>query len=100
MENMDMKTLGEKCVINLCNGKELGYVCDLEFSIESGQICAIVVPKDKGLLSFGCSERYVIPWCKIECIGEDVILVKADRDDCYYDPGKKKGEGRKGVFGF
>lgn len=63
-------------VINLCDGGRLGYPNALEFCAEDGKITALIIPKDCGLFGFAKTERYRIPWCRIECIGEDAILVK------------------------
>ena len=63
-------------VINLCDGGKLGYPSALEFCAEDGKITALLIPRDCGLLSLGKTERYRIPWCRIECIGEDTVLVK------------------------
>jgi YlmC/YmxH family sporulation protein len=63
-------------VINLCDGGRLGYPNALELCAEDGRITALLIPRDCGFLGFGKSERYRIPWCRIECIGEDAILVK------------------------
>ena len=63
-------------VINLCDGGKLGYPSALELCAEDGRITALILPKDCGLFGFAKTERYRIPWCRIECIGEDAILVK------------------------
>jgi YlmC/YmxH family sporulation protein len=72
-------------VINLCDGGKLGYPSALEFCAEDGRITALLIPRDCGFLGLGRSERYRIPWCRIECIGEGAILVKltaAELSDC------------------
>lgn len=68
--------LRELEVVNVCTGEKLGYPTDFEFSSDDARLCALVIPKDQGFLGFGKQTDYVIPWCKIECIGEDTILVK------------------------
>lgn len=81
----------EKDVINVCDGRLLGNVSDIEFDICEGKIIAVVVPERCGLFSHG--EDIVIPWCKIQKIGEDVILVNAE-ECCKPRPGgdkKKRG---------
>ena len=78
----DLETLGEKSVINLCDGKDLGYVCDIKFSTEDGKICALVVPKCCGLFSLGKCEMLIIPWENVECIGEDTVLVRINENEC------------------
>jgi YlmC/YmxH family sporulation protein len=69
----------EKEVINIKDGRRLGFVCDVEINLESGKIEAIVIPGDRrwfGLV--GKDDEYVIPWDRIKKIGEDIILVELD----------------------
>jgi YlmC/YmxH family sporulation protein len=69
--------LRELEVVNLLDGKRLGYASDLEIEAENGRIKAIVVPgPGKFLWIFGKSEDFIIPWEKIRKIGVDVILVE------------------------
>ena len=63
-------------VINLCDGGRLGYPSSLELCAEDGKVTAIIIQKECGLFGFGKSEHYRIPWCRVECIGEDTVLVK------------------------
>lgn len=75
--------LRQKEVINVCNGQKLGYVIDVEFSLEEGCIEAIIVPgpcKLWGIL--GRDQEYVIPFRCICNIGPDVILVELKEEDC------------------
>ena len=67
-----------KCkeVINVCNGGRLGCVTDLELDLCTGQILSIVVPGERSMLGLIRSrDGIVIPFCRIQKIGEDVILV-------------------------
>ena len=64
----------EKEVINIADGKRLGYVSEIEFDVCDGKITAIVVSNSCG---FGKSEDILIPWEQIRKIGEDIILVDA-----------------------
>jgi YlmC/YmxH family sporulation protein len=69
----------QKEVINMSDGKRLGFVSDVEIDLEEGRIDAIVLPgvgKLFGLL--GKENEFVIPWDKIRKIGEDIILVDLD----------------------
>jgi YlmC/YmxH family sporulation protein len=69
--------LRELEVVNLLDGKRLGYASDLEIEAENGRVKAIVVPgPGKFLWIFGKSEDFIIPWEKIRKIGVDVILVE------------------------
>jgi len=68
--------LRKKEIINLCDGARLGCASDFEFDKCSAQITGLIIEKGSGFLGLGESETIVIPWCRVECIGEDTILVK------------------------
>ena len=73
-KGMDFK---HKEVININDGKRLGYVQDVCADLESGIISSIIVPGSSKFLSmFSGTNDIVIPWDKIKCIGEDIILVE------------------------
>lgn len=66
----------KKQVINVCDGRCLGNIRDLEIDPNTGQIISIIVPNKNGVLGvFGCNKDYVIPWCEIRKVGDDVIMV-------------------------
>ncbi len=68
--------LREREVVNILDGKKLGFTTDLEIDPETGKIIAIVVPgQGKFRWLFGKNEEIVIPWRQIKKIGIDVILV-------------------------
>ena len=66
----------QKEVINLNDGRRLGYVQDVEADFCSGKITAIIVPENNKIFSMNGKNDLVIPWDKIEKIGDDIILVK------------------------
>ncbi|MBE6634416.1 MAG: YlmC/YmxH family sporulation protein [Ruminococcaceae bacterium] len=68
-------------VINLCNGARLGYPTDFTFSFEGDcpHLLSVTVEASKGLFS---GETVVIPWCHVECVGEDSILVRLTPEQC------------------
>ncbi len=68
--------LRNKEVINICNGCLLGCICDLEINSCNGEITAIVLPGNGILASLSPKNRIVIPWCDIDRIGKDAILVR------------------------
>ncbi len=68
-------------IINLCDGTRLGYATDFEFDCEDAKILALVITGNCGLFGFGREDDIVIPWHRIECIGEDTILVKLSQQD-------------------
>ena len=48
--------------------------------LESGTITSIIVPGSNKMLNvFTSNDDIVIPWQRIKCIGDDVILVEIDR---------------------
>lgn len=66
-----------KEVINIIDGKRLGFVQDVTADLESGVITSIIVPGNSKLLNmFSGNNDIVIPWQNIKCIGDDVILVE------------------------
>lgn len=72
-KGMDFK---HKEVINIIDGKRLGFVQDVNANLESGIITSIVVPGSNKLFNVFSSNDIVIPWQDIKCIGDDVILVE------------------------
>ena len=70
-----------KEVINSCNCRRLGFVCDIEFDIGTGKIIAIIVPgcgKICGL--FGRDSEYVIPFRCIKQIGPEILVEIVEED--------------------
>ena len=83
--------LREKDVIDVCTGRRVGYLGDLEITPE-GKIAAVLVSPR----FLGSPKTFVrIPWNEICCIGEDTILVKVPEGA--EKPEKPKS--RKGIFG-
>ena len=65
-----------KEVVNINDGKRLGYVQDVCADLESGMITAIIVPGGNKVINiFSQANDITIPWNRIKCIGEDLILV-------------------------
>ena len=95
MRVLSTKDLREREIINVCTGEKIGYICELEVDVDCGKILSVTVPKSSGVLCFGKREEYVIPWCKIECIGEDTILLKVTESElCEFLSGKCKKKNR------
>ncbi|WP_206460716.1 YlmC/YmxH family sporulation protein [Anaerovorax sp. IOR16] len=66
----------QKEVINIYDGKSLGFVEDLEVNLEKGTIEGIIIPVQRSFFSFfGRNDEQVIKWRDIKRIGDDVILV-------------------------
>ena len=71
---MTLSELRTKEVIDVQDGRRLGKVMDLEFSVEDSRITALVVPSETSFLQ------------SVRRIGDDVILVTThSRPD--YGPG-------------
>ena len=70
-----------KEVVNIVDGKRLGFVQDVTADLESGVITSIIVPGNSKLINlFAGNNDIVIPWQNIKCIGEDIILVEINKE--------------------
>ena len=70
-----------KEVVNIVDGKRLGFVQDVTVDLESGIITSIIVPGNSKLINlFAGNNDIVIPWQNIKCIGEDIILVEINKE--------------------
>ena len=69
--------LKKKEVINIYDGRSIGFVSDIEVNIEKGTIEGIVIPSERGFFAFfGKNEEdMLITWDKVRTVGDDVILV-------------------------
>lgn len=76
MEKCSFYTLREKEVVNICDGRRFGYVCDMEIDTTCGSICSLIVPGEFRCFGFSKGNDYVIPWDCVEQIGGDIILVR------------------------
>ncbi len=66
-----------KEVININDAKRLGYVQDVTADLQTGVITSIIVPGTNKMFNlFAGNNEIVIPWEKIKCIGEEIILVE------------------------
>lgn len=67
-----------KEVINIADAKRLGYVQGVCADLGTGKITSIIVPgsTNKFMSLFSSNNDIEIPWEKIRCIGEDLILVE------------------------
>lgn len=66
-------------VVNVADGRRLGFLKDIDIDLEMGRIKSLVLPGQSKFLSwFGSrTDDIVIPWDRIKKIGVDVILVDA-----------------------
>ena len=73
---MRISDLKQKEVINICDCKRLGYVGDVDFDMDTGCLLAIIVPGPGCFCGFLVREKeYIIPFCDICQVGNDIILV-------------------------
>lgn len=74
--NCRFTDLKHKEVISAVDGVRIGCVDDVIVEINNARVVAFVI--FNGFLPlrlFGKSEDYIIPWEKIQMIGEDVIII-------------------------
>jgi YlmC/YmxH family sporulation protein len=68
-----------KEIINIRTGCKIGFPDDVEFESCTAKIIKLVVyGRSRFFGLFGREDDCVIPWCDIEIIGEDTILVTCD----------------------
>ena len=71
--------LQKKEVINLVDGKRLGFVYDVEIDMERGTVVALIVPGQNRIVRlFRKYEEYIISFEQIKKIGDDIILVELE----------------------
>lgn len=83
MKRCSTAQLRDREIINLCDGTRLGFADDFEFDLCDGRITALLLT-DRGVFHFSKCEDLRIPWDKIECIGEDTILVRLNLSEAPY----------------
>ena len=65
-----------KEVINIKDGKRLGYVQDVTADLQTGNITSIIVPgSSKFFTNIFSNSDITIPWSSIKCISDELILV-------------------------
>ena len=65
-----------KEVINVGDGLRLGFVCDVDIDLDTGQVTALIVPGPRRFFGlFGREPDYVIPWDSVTRIGDDIIII-------------------------
>lgn len=73
---LKISELQAKNIVNMENGKFLGYLTDLDINLETGEIEALIISTSGKMMSFFQKDaEIVIPWSNIYKIGDDVILV-------------------------
>ena len=90
---MSVKLTDLQCkeVICVSDGRRLGFITDVLVEVPEGKICAILVPGPCRLMGLaGHKDDFVIPWCSIQRIGPDIVLVDTKPEDCRV-PRPKRG---------
>ena len=71
--------LKDKQVVSLKDASVVGFVSDIEFDTDSGSLTSVVITgKNRGISFLGRGEDIVIPWDKIDVIGNDSILISME----------------------
>lgn len=66
-----------KEIINICDGRRLGYVCDAEIEFPKGELKALIVPGPARFFGlFGREPDFLIPVSCVTRMGTDIILVE------------------------
>lgn len=86
--------LREKDVINMCDGKKLGCIGELEIDPECGRITAIIVSPESFTSMLFSKNQIRIPWDKIIRIGCDTILVDSphSKEECSCSTSNEKNK--------
>lgn len=68
-----------KEVIDIYTGNRLGFLTDVDIDLESGRVNSIIIPGKRRFFGFlPPEEDIIIPWSKIQKIGDDIILVTTE----------------------
>ena len=70
--------LRNKEVINIYNGKSLGFIEDIALDLEKGIVEGLVIPQQGGGLFsfFNKSSEIIVPWSCVRRVGDEVVLVE------------------------
>ncbi|WRS26429.1 YlmC/YmxH family sporulation protein [Oscillospiraceae bacterium MB08-C2-2] len=77
--NCRITDLRYKEVINVRDGSCLGFVSDIEVDTVTAKVVSLIIFGRCRLFGlFFRGEDIIIPWCNIEVIGEDTILINME----------------------
>jgi YlmC/YmxH family sporulation protein len=77
--NCNLTDLRRKEVISCCDGARIGFVDDIIVDTKTARVVSIVIFGRSGFMGcFGRCEDYIIPWEKIDLIGEDTIIISCN----------------------
>ena len=73
--------LRDKEVINICSGKRLGCIVDVEINVCTGEVEAVIIPGPGKICGFlGTDCEYVIPFACIRKVGPDIVIVEIQEE--------------------
>ncbi|MGL5329402.1 MAG: YlmC/YmxH family sporulation protein [Peptostreptococcaceae bacterium] len=78
---MNLSEIAGKEIVNLVSGERLGVVgeCDLIIDETTGQILALLIPKEKGFFGIRKEKSVLeVPWRSVKKIGNDMIIIEYD----------------------
>jgi len=74
---LKVSELRMKDIINIVDGKRLGYIKDIELNLQGGRIKSIILPGTSKFMGiFGRCDDLTVNWDQIKKVGVDVILVE------------------------
>lgn len=74
-----LRTLKKKEVINLEDGRRIGYVHDADVDLQDGSIKALIVRvRSSYLTGEGRNRELIIPYDRVVRSGGDVVIVRAE----------------------
>ena len=82
---MRLCELRDKEVVNICSGRRLGCIVDVEINICSGEVEAVIIPGPGKICGFlGTDCEYVIPFACIRKIGPDLEIVEIQEEKFFF----------------
>ena len=54
-----VNALRDKEVVSVCDGRRLGYVCDLAIDLKSGRILSLIIPGDRKSTRLNSSHEWI-----------------------------------------
>lgn len=74
--NCNLTDLKHKEVISCCDGTRIGFVDDVIVDTQTAKVISLVIFGRGSFFGlFGRCEDYIIPWEKIDLIGQDTIIL-------------------------
>ncbi len=84
------RELEKKEIVNCSTGERLGFICDAEIDMKSGEIKYFTVPVHKDAFGLKAREWKKFAFSDIERIGDDLILISRSYPCVRKVPKRKK----------